>query len=116
MQYRSLFNGADRGTIVMRSSIGSTRDIDRKGCVSGRRANAPLRQLIIVVTAIVMASLRTEAVLARDAHCTSGHHSARGRYHEACDHAAMVRKGQRTAAVMRPYDFPNSYVLHGPRF
>lgn len=100
----------------MRSNVRLIRGIDRKGCVSGRRVDVPLRRLIIVATAIAMASLIMEAGRARDLPCAPGHHSERGRRHHACEHAAMVRKGQRSAAVTRPYDFPNSYVLHGPRF
>jgi hypothetical protein len=49
---------------MMRSGAESIRDIDRNGCISGRRVDAPGR-LIIVATAIVMASLVTEAGRAR---------------------------------------------------
>jgi len=100
---------------MMRSGARSICYVERNGCVSSRRTSA-LGQLIIVATAILMASLITEAGRARGLPCEPGHHSARGRHHNACVSRAMARKGQRSAAVARPYDFPNSYVLHGPRF
>src|SRR5690349_1851393 len=100
---------------MLRSGDGSIRCDERNGCGPGRRANA-LGRLIIVAIAILMASLITEAGRARDLPCEPGHHSARGRHHHACVSRAMARKGPRSAAVTRPYDFPNSYVLHGPRF
>jgi hypothetical protein len=113
MQYRPVFDGGDKGQRMMRSSAGLICNIDRDGCVSGRRVDA-LSRLIIVANAIMMASLIMEAGRARDLPCAPGHHLARGHHHNACVSRAMIRKDP--AAVTRPYDFPNSYVLHGPRF
>jgi hypothetical protein len=103
------------GKQMMRSGAESIRHVDRTGCASGRQTNAWLVSLVMVATAMMIASV-TKAAVARELACPSGQHLSRVRHHNMCIHTAMIRKGQRSAAIARPYDFPNSYVLHGPRF
>jgi hypothetical protein len=108
--------------------------LSSKLMVGLRKMDRAPRRLAIAATAISMAWLMTAAASARDSRaegsaasamtqpCAPGDHAARPRNRHACkqvhlrEHAAMVRKGRQSAAVTRPYDFPNSYVLHGPRF
>jgi len=93
------------------------------------------RSMIGMVIAMLMASLTAGAALAGDQRddrltvhkmhrCAPGPVSTAGGNRNACrrvhlrtrERVAMARKGPQSASATRPYDFPNSYVLHGPHF
>jgi len=91
--------------------------------------------MIGMVIAMLLASITAEAALAGEQRddrlavhkmhrCAPGPVPTAGGNRNACrrvhlrtrERMAMARKGPQSAAAARPYDFPNSYVLHGPHF
>ena len=105
----------------------------RRNCVIEPPVSVALRRMIGIVIALLMASLTAEAAVAGDlrddrlpvhAKMQRCHRSATDGGRNACrrvqlrtrERMAMARKGPQSAPAARPYDFPNSYVLHGPHF